>query len=108
MHPGVASERGIIDGSLVRVFNDRGAFLAVARVCEDMHPCVVQIATGAWLDLRRDGDGVAMCVHGNPNIVTFDAGTSRLGQGTTGQLWVVQVERYERDAPDVTAYEPPF
>jgi len=108
MHPGVASERGIIDGSLVRVFNDRGAFLAVARVCEDMHPCVVQIATGAWLDLRRDGDGVAMCVHGNPNIVTFDAGTSRLGQGTTGQLCVVQVERYERDAPDVTAYEPPF
>ncbi|WP_114470427.1 molybdopterin-dependent oxidoreductase [Pseudorhodoferax soli] len=107
LHPTTAAERGISAGDLVRVFNARGAFLAVARLCSDMHLDVVQIATGAWLDLRRDLDGGALCVHGNPNILTFDAGTSRLGQGCTGQLCVVQVERYEQAAPQVRAYEPP-
>ena len=29
-----------------------------------------------------------LCVHGNPNVLTRDAGTSRLAQGCTGQLTV--------------------
>jgi biotin/methionine sulfoxide reductase len=46
-------------------------------------------------------------VHGNPNVLTRDVGTSSLAQGCTGQLTVVQVERYEGALPAIRAYEPP-
>ena len=37
-------------GTSVRVFNERGAFLATAVVDDNLRNCVVQIATGSWFD----------------------------------------------------------
>lgn len=48
-----------------------------------------------------------LCVHGNPNAVTRDRGTSSFAQGCSGQLCAVAVERYRHDAPEVTAHVPP-
>ena len=39
-----------------------------------------------------------LCVHGNPNVLTRDIGTSRLAQGCCGQVTVVECEKYEGDA----------
>jgi anaerobic selenocysteine-containing dehydrogenase len=48
IHPDDAEERGIADGGLVRVFNDRGEFVVRATVSEDVAPGVVMASMGAW------------------------------------------------------------
>lgn len=47
----------------------------------------------------------AMCIHGNPNILTRDVGTSQLAQGSTGQLTQVEVERFDGEPPRVRIFE---
>jgi biotin/methionine sulfoxide reductase len=107
MHPSDAALRGIADGDVVRVFNHRGACLAGAVISEAVRPGVVQLATGAWYDpIERDADN-PLCVHGNPNVLTRDAGTSKLAQACTGQLTIVQVERFGGVLPPIRAYDPP-
>jgi biotin/methionine sulfoxide reductase len=46
-------------------------------------------------------------VHGNPNVLTQDVGTSRLAQGCTGQLCVVEVERFRGNLPPIRAFTSP-
>jgi biotin/methionine sulfoxide reductase len=46
-------------------------------------------------------------VHGNPNVLTRDSGTSRLAQGCSGQLSLVEIERYDGPVPPVRAFDPP-
>jgi len=106
MHPGDAAARGLSAGDVVRVFNDRGACLAGLVLSDALRPGVVQLSTGAWYDPDRRGDPAAMCKHGNPNVLTRDAGTSRLGQGPSAQTVLVEVERCP-DPPPVTAHLPP-
>jgi biotin/methionine sulfoxide reductase len=48
-----------------------------------------------------------MCVHGNPNMLTRDIGTSQLTQGCSGQHALVEVELFEGTAAPVKAFEPP-
>ncbi|SSW66753.1 molybdopterin guanine dinucleotide-containing S/N-oxide reductase [Achromobacter agilis] len=107
LHPRDAAARGIADGDLVRLFNGRGACLAVVRLTDGMLAGVVQLATGAWYDPVDAQAEHPLCVHGNPNVLTRDAGTSSLAQGCSGQLTAVQIERYAGQARPVRAHEPP-
>jgi biotin/methionine sulfoxide reductase len=105
IHPVDAAARGIADGDVVRVVNVRGACLAAARVTDEVRVGVVQLPTGAWYTPASTDDPT--CVHGNPNVLTRDVGSSRLAQGCTGQLTTVQVERYGGEPPEVWAHRPP-
>jgi biotin/methionine sulfoxide reductase len=107
MHPEDASARGLKDGDVARVFNARGACLAGVRLNAGLLRGVVSMATGAWYDPETPGDPDALCVHGNPNVLTADVGTSRLGQGPSAQSCLVQIERWEGALPPVTAHAPP-
>ncbi len=107
MSPADAAARGIDDGDVVRVFNDRGACLAGAVVTDAVGEHVVQLSTGAWFDPLDPAAGVTMCVHGNPNVLTADVGTSRLAQGCTGQHVLVQIEKWTGELPPVRAHHPP-
>ncbi|WP_052097644.1 molybdopterin guanine dinucleotide-containing S/N-oxide reductase [Achromobacter sp. RTa] len=107
LHPQDAGARDIVDGDVVRLFNARGACLAVARLTDGIRPGVVQLPTGAWYDPDDAEAEHPLCVHGNPNVLTRDVGTSSLAQGCSGQLTAVQVERYAGRAPRVRAHEPP-
>ena len=107
IHPDDARVRGIADGDVVRLFNDRGACLAGAVLSEDVRPGVVQLATGAWFDPDDPAAERATCVHGNPNVLTRDVGTSSLAQGCSGQHALVEVERFAGDPPPVRAFDPP-
>ncbi|MCZ6796605.1 MAG: molybdopterin-dependent oxidoreductase, partial [Gammaproteobacteria bacterium] len=82
-----ARERGINDGDLVRVFNDRGACQARAHVSAHIRPSVVALPTGAWYDPANDGTDT----QGNPNLLTRDRGTSRLGQGCSAHTALVEI-----------------
>lgn len=107
IHPDDASARGLTDGDVVRVFNDRGACLAGVVVDDRVRPAVVQLATGAWFDPADPADPDSMCVHGNPNVLTEDVGTSSLARGCTGAHVLVQVEKFAGALPPVRAHEPP-
>jgi len=108
MHSADATERGLVSGDVVRVFNDRGACLAGLVVDDGLRPGVVQLSTGAWYDPEDAGDPDAMCVHGNPNVLTSDTGTSSLARGCTGAHVLVELEKYTGTLPPVRAHEPPM
>jgi biotin/methionine sulfoxide reductase len=104
INPDDAARRGVATGDLVRVFNDRGSCLAGAIVSDAVAAGCIQLSTGAWFDPGGPGGVEA---HGNPNVLTVDKGSSKLGQGTIAHSCLVEVERYEGDAPPVRAFEPP-
>ncbi|MCQ2996768.1 molybdopterin guanine dinucleotide-containing S/N-oxide reductase [Pseudomonas syringae] len=102
-----ARARGISDGDVVKVFNDRGAFLAGVIVSDNIRPGVVQIATGAWFDPLVHGEPGSLEKHGNPNMVTEDVGSSSLSQGCSAQTATVDIVKWEGELPGITAFEPP-
>jgi biotin/methionine sulfoxide reductase len=107
IHPSDAKARGLVDGDVVRVFNDRGSCLAGVCISETIRPGVVQMSTGAWYDPDSSSEPGGLCKQGNPNVLTRDKGTSRLGQGPTAHSCLVDIERFDAPLPSVTAYDPP-
>ena len=107
MHPDDAASRGILEGDIIRIFNARGACLASVRVTDGIRRGVVQLPTGAWYDPVDPEEEKPLCVHGNPNVLTRDVGTSSLAQGCTGQLTAVQVERFTGNLPPIQAFDGP-
>ncbi len=107
MHPADAAARGLTDGQVVRVFNARGAVAAGLRVTEEIRPGVVAMATGAWWNPASPGATDSACLHGNPNVLTQDVGTSRLGQGSAAQSCLVQIEAWDGALPAVSVHAPP-
>ncbi|HEY7512034.1 MAG TPA: molybdopterin oxidoreductase family protein [Vicinamibacteria bacterium] len=74
LHPADAAARGIVDGQMVRTFNDRGSFLARAQVSDAARPGVV-VGMSIWWS--------KMCPGGrNANAVTSQEVTD-MGGGAT-------------------------
>ena len=107
IHPRDAAARGVGDGDIVRLYNARGACLAGAVLSNALRPGVVQLSTGAWYDPEDPTADKPICVHGNPNVLTRDTGTSKLAQGCAGQLTLVEIERFDGPLPPVKAFDPP-
>jgi anaerobic selenocysteine-containing dehydrogenase len=74
INPEDAASRGLVDGTMVEVFNDRGRFLARASVSDRARPGVV-VAWGIWWHKLSPGGR-------NINAVTSQALTD-LGRGPT-------------------------
>ena len=77
--------------------------LAGAVLDDNVARNVAQISTGAWYDYSAPN--VADCVHGNPNVLAPDVGTSRLAQGSTGQLVRVEIVAYGGVPPSVSVHD---
>ncbi len=107
LHPEDAAARGISDGDLLRVFNDRGACLAAARLSDRIRRGVVRLSTGAWFDPADAGSNRPLEKHGNPNALTLDIGASKLSQGCIAQTCLVEIERFDGPAPALTAHRLP-
>lgn len=107
IHPDDAASRKISMGSLVRLFNDRGSCLGSAVISDAVRPGVVQMSTGAWYDPAEDESLGISCLHGNPNVLTPDHGTSRLAQGPSALSCLVDIERFPGTAVPVKAFSPP-
>lgn len=105
LHPSDAKARGIVDGDIVVVFNDRGSILAGAVLSEALRRGVVQIATGAWFDPENPGEIGSLEKHGNPNVLTADRPTSKLAQGPSAQSTLVQIKKYSGVALPVSAFD---
>ncbi len=83
IHPHDAAARGIADGSVVRVFNDRGSYLCHAELSERARPGVVNGLGIWWRKLGLEGTNV--------NQLTSQALTD-LGQGPTFYDCLVEVQ----------------
>ncbi|TDN67689.1 molybdopterin oxidoreductase family protein [Paraburkholderia sp. BL10I2N1] len=84
IHPADALHRGVNDGDLVRIFNDRGSMQARARVTERAREGLVVGLSIWWKKLAPDGR--------NANQVTSQALTD-LGGSATFYDCLVEVER---------------
>jgi anaerobic dimethyl sulfoxide reductase subunit A len=82
-----AQKRGIKDGDMVRVFNDRGEMIIPAKVTERIMPGVVDIPQGAWYDPDKKGADRGGCA----NILTKD--TISPGGAFASNTALVQVEK---------------
>ena len=87
INPEDARQRNIVNGDIVRVFNERGACRARATLSDEIRRGVVSLPTGAWYDPGADGTES----QGNPNTLTRDLGTSRLGQGSSAHTNLVDI-----------------
>jgi trimethylamine-N-oxide reductase (cytochrome c) len=108
INPRDATARGIKDGDVVRVFNDRGQLLAGAMLTEDIRPGVIRVNEGGWFDPLEPDKVGSLCKYGDVNTLTLDIGTSRLAQGNCGQTVVGDVEKYQGTPPEVTAFSAPL
>lgn len=87
----------------MRVFNGRGACMAAVSIRDDLIEGVAQLPTGAWWDPVEPG---GICLSGNPNVLTHDRGTSLIAQGPSTTC-LVEVEKYEGEAPRVRSHDTP-
>ncbi|MCY1400670.1 Dimethyl sulfoxide reductase DmsA [compost metagenome] len=86
IHPTDAAARGIEEGNLVRIFNDRGSFVAKARVTDRAREGLVVGLSVWWKKFADDGK--------NANEVTNQRLTD-MGKGPTFYDVLVQVEKCE-------------
>jgi biotin/methionine sulfoxide reductase len=107
LHPHDAQARGIRDGDVIRLFNDRGACLAGAVLSDQVMPGTVQLSTGAWYDPDDPDAERPLDRHGNANVLTLDRATSRLSQAPIAHSALVEVERFDGPVPPVGAFLPP-
>ena len=98
-----AASRGIEDGDLVELYNDRGTVIAGAVISDDIMPGVVSIYEGAWPSLDSKG----RCNSGLVNFLTSTQPSSGLAQATTANTVLCSMRKCEDpDGPNM-AYEKP-
>jgi anaerobic dimethyl sulfoxide reductase subunit A len=94
IHPKDASERGVVDGVVARLYNDRGEIRVRVRYLNDILPGVVCLPEGVWAEL--DDAGVEQ--EGSANMLTDTSGTLA---GTACVMHAVPVQvssmEYERE-----------
>jgi anaerobic dimethyl sulfoxide reductase subunit A len=81
-----AQARGIEDGDLVDVYNNRGRIRIPALVTERIMPGVVNVSQGAWYQPDEDGIDLGGCA----NVLTNDEGSP--GGAIPMNTALVQVE----------------
>jgi len=77
LNPDDAAKRGIADGDIVELFNDRGRCLAGARITADVMAGVAFLWTSqspashsAYIEIQKfDGDAGPVRVHGPPDFM---------------------------------------
>lgn len=99
-----AQRYGISNGDIVRVFNQRGQVLAGAQVTDGIKPGSVCIHEGAWPDFDPQ---LGICRNGGPNVLTLDIPASRLSNGCAANSSLVKIEKWEGNALETQAFEPP-
>ncbi|MDR3473261.1 MAG: molybdopterin-dependent oxidoreductase, partial [Devosia sp.] len=107
LHPDDATARGIKDGDVVRVFNDRGQILAGAKISQDLLKGVAVLSEGGWYDPVEPGKPNTLCAWGDANVLTKDVGSSKLAQATCAATIAAEVEKYTGPLPPVKVFTAP-
>lgn len=98
-----AAARGIADGDLVELYNDRGTVIAGAVVSDDIMPGVVSIYEGCWPSLDSKG----RCNSGLVNFITSTQRASGLSEATSANTVLIEMRKCEDPEGPNMAYEKP-
>ncbi|MGB6230611.1 MAG: molybdopterin dinucleotide binding domain-containing protein, partial [Litorimonas sp.] len=98
-----AEARGIADGDLAELFNDRGTVIAGAAVSDEIMPSVVSLYEGAWPSLDSRG----RCNSGLVNFLTSTQRSSGLSQANSANTVLCEMRPCEDPEGPNRAYEPP-
>ena len=98
-----AAERGIQEGDLVEVYNDRGTLIAGARVSDNIMRGVLSIYEGTWLSLDNKG----RCNSGAINTITSSRAASGLSQATSANTCLAWARKCIDPEGENRAYHPP-
>ncbi|MDP3958496.1 MAG: trimethylamine-N-oxide reductase TorA [Pseudorhodobacter sp.] len=107
INPEDAKARGIADGDVVRVFNDRGQILAGAKLSDTIRQGVIRVNEGGWYDPVDPTEPGSLCRYGDVNVLSGDVGTSKLAQGNCGHTVVGDVEKYTGQEATVAVFSTP-
>ena len=99
LHPADAAARGIGEGDLTEVFNDRGRLRVPAHLTEDLLPGVAALSQGAWYAPDERGTDRA----GSINVLTAQAPTP-IAHGNPQHTNLVEARKAE---PPFSAEESP-
>lgn len=112
MTPGDAAKKGIVDGDIVKVFNERGTILTGARITERLIPGAILIQKGSRVDPiaeKLDRGGAA-------NLISPDNQVSKNCRGFAVTGYLVdfakvedsEMEQWKAEYPDAFArdYDP--
>ncbi|MBS9782806.1 MAG: trimethylamine-N-oxide reductase TorA [Arcobacter sp.] len=102
-----AKAKGIKNGDLVRVFNERGQILTGAIVSDDIKQGVIKIQEGAWWAPQEDGKAGSLCTNGCVNVLTIDLPTSKLADGNIAYTVLANIEKYKGKAPELNIFKEP-
>ncbi|WP_234400282.1 molybdopterin dinucleotide binding domain-containing protein [Shewanella marina] len=98
-----AKKRGVKDGDVVEVYNERGTTLCGAKISADCMPGVIYIHEGAWLQLDDKG----RCNSGSINMLTSSQPCSGLSQATSANTCLAYFKKCTDVESANKAYEPP-
>ncbi|MDO5625797.1 MAG: molybdopterin-dependent oxidoreductase [Pseudomonadota bacterium] len=99
-----AAERGIRNGDLVELHNDRGSVLAGAVVTDKIMPGVLSLYEGAWPQLDSKG----RCNNGQVNFITSSRRTSGLSQACAANTCLARLRKAEGvDTGGTKAFDQP-
>lgn len=102
MNPVDAKARGIKNGDIVRIYNDRGEILGGVLVTEYVKPGVIKMCQGSWYNPDKKG----LCLHGDVNVLIADIPSSKLACGNQATA-LVEVEKYTKDIPALDLFRQP-
>lgn len=91
IHPVDAADRGIADGDMVEVFNDRGRVRIPAVVTERIVQGVVAMSQGGWYTPDQNGTDL----RGSINVLTSTKHPSPLAKGNPQHTNLAEVEKVQ-------------
>jgi trimethylamine-N-oxide reductase (cytochrome c) len=96
IHPSDAEERGIRNGDIVKLYNDRGAVLCLAVVTERIKPGIIHsYASSAKYDPLEPGKPDSIDRGGCVNLLTSSRMLSKNAPGMTPNSCLIEVEKWE-------------
>ncbi|MFH1490797.1 MAG: molybdopterin-dependent oxidoreductase, partial [Pseudomonadota bacterium] len=96
IHPSDAAPRGIRHGDIVKLYNDRGGVLCIAKVTERVRPGIVHsYASSALYDPLEPGKAGSVDQGGCVNILTSPRMMSKNAPGMTPNSCLIEIEKWE-------------
>ena len=100
IHPSEAAKRGIENGDIVKVYNERGIVLCGAIVWERLIPGAAYIDHGSRADLISAGPGENIDRGGAANLISPTGPISENCWGMATSGYLVEVERLDPSEMD--------
>ena len=95
IHPSDAAARGIRNGDIVKLYNDRGAVLCVAVLTERIRPGIVHsYASSAKYDPLEPGKAGSVDRGGCVNLLTSSRMLSKNAPGMTPNSCLIEIEKW--------------